>query len=383
VTVYPDCVLLDDASAAEVVSAHRALDRVAVKRAERFLWVPGASDSEVDPAPLVEFARRHRLPLPFDPYHAGRLSTVAGEVGAVGSDDVVVSMNPEAGALGGLGAVVMKTDAASLSGLMIGRPVDVAVPPTRVVHVTGRLPRWASAFDLALAVLDAVGSEVAMLELRGDTLVNLPVPERLELCGALACAGWPALVPPDEATALWLQARRPGAPGAKLPAEGDAPLPLTTAEEPDLELNAAKAVPRVLLGGWSGRRVRPEDDSRPVGVVVLGGPLESLRAAALTLRERNVRPGLQLCVLPGSQRTLLHAIEEGLAADLVRAGALLLPPGSRPPVPRSGQQRLSTLPESRDATLCSPGVAAASAAMGVLTHPESLNRMRREGRRRA
>jgi 3-isopropylmalate/(R)-2-methylmalate dehydratase large subunit len=379
-----------------------------VKRAERFLWLPGASDSEVDPAPLVEFARRHRLPLPFDPYHAGRLSAVAGEVGAVGSDDVVVSMSPEAGALGGLGAVVMKTDAASLSGLMIGRPVDVAVPPTRVVHVTGRLPRWASAFDLALAVLDAVGSEPAMLELRGDTLVNLPVPERLELCGALACAGWPALVPPDEATVLWLQARRPGTPGGSKPAarpaakgaakgavkgpakgaarrpdKAAAPLPLSAAEDPDLELDAAAAVPRVVLGGWSGRRVRPEDDSRPVGVVVLGGPLESLRVAALTLRERNVRPGLQLCVLPGSQRTLLHAIEEGLAADLVRAGALLLPPGSRPPVPRSGQQRLSTLPESRDATLCSPGVAAASAAMGVLTHPESLNRMRREGRRRA
>jgi homoaconitase/3-isopropylmalate dehydratase large subunit len=94
------------------------------------------------------------------------------------------------------------------------------------------------------------------------------------------------------------------------------------------------------------------------------------------LRERNVARGLTLGVLPASQRALLHALDEGLGADLLRAGALLLPPGSVPPPPARGERRVVALAvgAAPGDFLAGPSVAAASAVAGWLTDPEAMRR---------
>jgi hypothetical protein len=176
---------------------------------------------------------------------------------------------------------------------------------------------------------------------------------------------------PAARTATWLGARRP----AGAPAAGPAAPP------PDgLGLPLARVRLAALFEGWTGAAWLLEAPAeRPplrIEAAWLGGRIEELRAAAEVLRERNVARGITLGVVPASQRTLLHAVDEGLAADFLRAGAVLLPPGSVPPPPASGECRVIALPGSAAPgdIQAGPAVAAASAVAGWLTDPESMRR---------
>jgi homoaconitase/3-isopropylmalate dehydratase large subunit len=143
----------------------------------------------------------------------------------------------------------------------------------------------------------------------------------------------------------------------------------------------------VLVGPFPGKAlvVSPSEPHGPSGApgplreVFLAGRLEALRAAAGLLRERNVASGLDLCVIPDSQRTLLHAVDEGLVADLLRAGAALWAPGGRPAPPRPGVVRLSSHPGLPATLHASPELAAACAVTGRPTHPELVMRLPRRG----
>jgi len=76
------------------------------------------------------------------------------------------------------------------------------------------------------------------------------------------------------------------------------------------------------------------------------------------------------------QRGQAHALDEGLGADFLRAGAVLLPPGSVPPPPARGEQRVVALPGGAlpGDILVGPTVAAASAVAGWLADPEGMRR---------
>ena len=258
------------------------------------------------------------------------------------------------------------------------------VPASRAVRLTGRLPRWVSGFDLAVAVLAACGGTDAIrgqvVQFCGEGTAGLTLPERLLLCATLAAAGVAAVVPPDERTATWLAARRQGA-SPPLPAPADA------AEGPELPLKRVRLA--ALPEGWGGpvRMLGDGQDEaqRPLRLeaAYLGGRIEELRAAAEVLRERNVARGLTLGVIPASQRALLHALDEGLGADFLRAGAVLLPPGSVVPPAARGEPRVVALPGGAmpGDILAGPTVAAASAVAGWLADPEGMRRsIRRDSR---
>jgi len=60
------------------------------------------------------------------------------------------------------------------------------------------------------------------------------------------------------------------------------------------------------------------------------GRIEDLRAAATVLEGRHVAPGVRLLVAPASQRVLQEAVNTGVLASLVDAGASVLAPGCGP-----------------------------------------------------
>jgi 3-isopropylmalate/(R)-2-methylmalate dehydratase large subunit len=122
--------------------------------------------------------------------------------------------------------------------------------------------------------------------------------------------------------------------------------------------------------------------------VVIGsctnGRLDDLEVAAGILRGRRVAPGTRMLVFPASARVLAQALSRGLVADFLRAGAVVMNPGCGPCLGvhegalGDGEVALSTTnrnfrgrmgnPKS-EVYLCSPAVAAASAASGVITDP--------------
>jgi 3-isopropylmalate/(R)-2-methylmalate dehydratase large subunit len=122
--------------------------------------------------------------------------------------------------------------------------------------------------------------------------------------------------------------------------------------------------------------------------VVIGsctnGRLDDLEVAASLVRGRKVAPNTRMLVFPASGRIYQQAIERGLVADFMRAGAVVMNPGCGPCLGvhegalGDGEVALSTTnrnfkgrmgnPNS-EVYLCSPAVAAASAVAGVITDP--------------
>ena len=117
------------------------------------------------------------------------------------------------------------------------------------------------------------------------------------------------------------------------------------------------------------------------------GRLEDLQAAAEILRGNKIAPWVRLLVLPASREILLAAMEAGIIADLVEAGATLLNPGCGPCLGAHegcmapGERTISTANRnfkgrmgSREAEIClaSPATVAASAMAGQITDPRQV-----------
>ena len=356
-------------------------------QASRLAVTAGAPLPPDDARRLRHMAMHYNLPVALDPGRSGWPGVVAVDEGLVHGDDVIVGTRPDVGALGALGCAALRAGPLELADLFAGPDLVTVVPSAQGVALTGRLPRWATGFDLAVAVLAACGGATAVcgqvLQFHGAGTAGLTLPERLLLCATLAAAGVAGVVPPDERTETWLAARRTSGPPAGPRIANGAPPPGTH----ELPLPRVRLV--ALVDGWGEPPLAlgggEDEERRPLRIeaVYLGGRIEELRLAAEVLRERNVARGLTLGVVPASQRALLHALDEGLGADLLRAGALLLPPGSVPPPPARGERRVVALPvgAAPGDILAGPSVAAASAVAGWLTDPEAMRRsVRRDSR---
>jgi 3-isopropylmalate/(R)-2-methylmalate dehydratase large subunit len=338
---------------------------------ERFLFVADPECPATRRRIVRHFAEQHEASLAFDPARMGWPGVVAAEEGWVRSDDIVVGASPDVGGLGGLGALVLRGRPDELVRLLRHKTMTVQAPAGYSVNISGRLPRWVGAQELALHVSRAVGESAVgrVIELGGRGVFDLAVDERMTLCAALAREGLSSLVPPDEATRVWLSARDP---------EGDAASPAETPEAPDADLTL-QAQKLGLVARAGGSLVNPAaDPGLPVDEVVVAGSVTTLRRAAEALQERRLKPGMLMYILPASRRTLLHALEEGLITAFLRSGAILLTPGSTAPERGRSEHRVTTVATSPHDLLAGPDVVVASAVCGRLVDPEV---MRREHRR--
>lgn len=400
-----DRILLDGTMAArmlEDVRSEKTSDgdkgRLGFHKAQRFVIVPDAGQAPDEARRVRDFARKHSLSLQLEPQTCGEPAVVAADLGLVSSDDVVMGAWRDVGSLGGLGCVTLPADRLQLAKLATAKRVSYRAPRARVVRVEGRLPRWLGPFDLALAVVEAFGGFAPLagqvVEFCGDTIDALTVPERMALCSTLAQISVAGVVAPDAATDVWLRARvAADAVEARGNDAGRRRLERRVAArqrddrsatgEPDLVLDARRVVPR-MVAPVKAARITPIDAHKPTPVshVVLTGRVDDLRVYSEVARERRVKRGVHVAWIPASQRTLLHAIEEGLVTDLLRSGATLLPPGAPPPPLATGERRATTRAFAEDDVLVGPAMAASSALGGVVVDPETMRRQQPRSSRR-
>ena len=129
----------------------------------------------------------------------------------------------------------------------------------------------------------------------------------------------------------------------------------------------------------------------PIDQVVIGsctnGRLEDLRLAAQVMKGRKVARGVRCIVIPATQRVYLEAMEEGLLEIFIEAEAAVSTPTCGPCL--GGHMGILAPGESAVATtnrnfvgrmghveskvyLSNPAVAAASAILGRIAHPEEV-----------
>jgi 3-isopropylmalate/(R)-2-methylmalate dehydratase large subunit len=314
---------------------------------------------------------------------------VLPESGYVRPGAVVVGTDSHTTSHGALGAFAFGIGATEMASVWtLGSVLNVEVPRTIRVDVTGVFPRFVGPKDLILHLIGRIGAEGASfqaLEFRGETIRRMPTSGRLVLCNMSVEAGATAgIVPADGETVRYLREEAGVADSLDLAG------PDADAEyERVLGIDVSALAPQVACP-------HTVDNVQPVGAVegvrvhqvVVGsctnGRLDDLAAAAEILRGKSVARGTRMLVFPASGRVWMEALRRGYVADFLSAGAVVMNAGCGPCLGvhegalGDGEVALSTTNRnfrgrmgnpSSEVYLCSPAVAAASAVTGVITDP--------------
>ncbi|MEM2866040.1 MAG: aconitate hydratase [Candidatus Hadarchaeales archaeon] len=300
----------------------------------------------------------------------------------LGSD----SHTPTAGAVGCLAIGAGGLDVALA---MAGLPYSFTYPEVLGIRLSGGLPEWVSAKDLALEVLRRLGvrgGRGKALEYFGPGVRGLSVPERATVTNLGTETGaTTSLFPSDGVTRHFLRAQGREGDWVPLPEEGG----YGEAEEVELD----RLEPLVALPHSPGN-VKPvrEVEGEEVQQVVIGSctnsSLRDLKVVAHMLKGKKVAEGVDLLISPGSRQVVEHLVKSGEMRYLLQAGARILECACGPCIgmggaPPSGAASLRTFNrnfEGRSGTpdarvfLVSPEVAAASALTGKLTDPRGMGR---------
>ena len=203
--------------------------------------------------------------------------------------------------------------------------VFVDIPATTRFDLIGEFPPGVDSRDLVHTIIDMVGADGCahqVMEFGGPGARSMAIDHRQGLCGlAMFTGAVSALFEPDEMSLAYANevARRDFDP---VYPDADA------AYAARYEIDLATLTPRVVLPG-SARAVNTKTAQELAGTPITkafigscaSGRIEDLRAAALVLDGRKVAPGVELNVVPTSQKVYEQAEREGILDVLRAAGA--------------------------------------------------------------
>jgi 3-isopropylmalate/(R)-2-methylmalate dehydratase large subunit len=311
------------------------------------------------------------------------------ENGYVRPGAVVVGTDSHTTSHGALGAFAFGVGATEMASIWtLGTILNVDVPGTIKVVVTGEFASFVSPKDLILHLIGKISAEGAnfkVIEFHGETIRKMSTSGRLVLCNMSVEAGATSgIVPADEETRRYLRDEaRVGEPLDMMSPDPDAEY------EQVIEIDASRLVPYVACPHTvdNVRSVFSVQGTQ-VHQIVIGsctnGRLDDLAIAAKILKGREVAKGVRMLIFPASWRIYKESLARGYLTDLIEAGAVVMNPGCgcclgvHEGALADGDVALSTTnrnfqgrmgnPKS-EVYLCSPAVAAASAITGVITDP--------------
>jgi 3-isopropylmalate/(R)-2-methylmalate dehydratase large subunit len=316
------------------------------------------------------------------------------EYGYVRPGKVVVGTDSHTTSHGALGAFAFGIGATEMASVWtLGRVLNVEVPGTIKVNVTGKFPAFVGAKDLILHLigkLTAEGANFKVLEFHGDTIKNMSTSGRLVICNMSVEAGATSgIVPPDEETLNYLK----NVAGVNDKIEIFGP-DADAVYEQVIDIDVSKMVPQIACP-HTVDNIKIIDDiaGKKVNQVVIGsctnGRLDDLEAAAKILKGKKVARGTRMLVFPASWRIYREALKKGYLSDLADAGAVICNPGCGPCLGvhqgALGDNEVALATTNRnfkgrmgnpnaEVYLCSPEVAAASALTGTISDPRTGGR---------
>lgn len=302
---------------------------------------------------------------------------------------VIVGTDSHTTSHGAIGAFSFGIGATEMAAVWaLGRVLNVEVPATIKVVVTGALKPGVAPKDLILHLIGKISAEGAnfkVIEFHGPAIAAMPTSGRLTICNMSVEAGATSgIVPADAETVRYLREEAGVAD----------PIDLVT-PDPDaeyvqvVEIDAAALSPQVACP-HTVDHVKPIEAVAGTRVqqIVIGsctnGRLDDLAQAARILKGRKVADGVRMLVFPASWRIYTAAMRAGYLADLIEAGAVVMNPGcgcclgvhqgalgdkevALSTTNRNFKGRMGN--PNAEVYLCSPEVAAASAITGVISDP--------------
>ena len=290
---------------------------------------------------------------------------------------------------GGLGMLAFGAGGMDVAVAMGGGAYYITMPRMFKVELTGKLRPFVTAKDVSLKLLEILsvkGGVGAIVEWGGPGIDTLTVPERATITNmGTELGATTSIFPSDRRTREFLAAQ--GREEDFLPLESDKdavydrviPIDLSTLEPMVACPHSPDNV--VAVSSLKGTRVQQVC----IGSCTNSSLTDLLKVAAI-LKGRQVAPGVDLSVSPGSRQVLSMLADCGALTDILASGARLLECACGPCIgmgfsPNSGGVSLRTFNRNflgrsgtKDAQvyLVSPETAAASALTGFLTAPTTL-----------
>ena len=395
VEVRIDFALGNDITAPLAIEAFRRAGAKKVFDRERISLVPDHFVPNKDIASAIqarmmsEFAKEFDLPYYFEVGRMGIEHALLPEQGLVLPGDVVIGADSHTCTYGALGAFATGVGSTDLAAAMITGRIWFKVPPSIKFIFSGKLRPWVGGKDLILYTIGQIGVDGARyraMEFAGELIDSLPMADRFSMCNmAIEAGAKVGIITPDSITEQYVSTR------AKRPYKfyrSDPEAVYEALYEWDLSnLEPVVALPH------SPQNVKQvtQIPQTPIDQVVIGsctnGRLEDLRLAAKVMKGRKVARGVRCIVIPATQQVYLEAMQEGLLQIFIEAEAAVSTPTCGPCL--GGHMGILAPGESAVATtnrnfvgrmghvdskvyLANPAVAAASAILGRIAHPEEV-----------
>jgi len=304
--------------------------------------------------------------------------------------DIIVGADSHTITAGALGAFATGMGSSDVAVIFALGKTWFRVPESIKIVVTGNFSRGVGAKDLALRLIGDIGADGATykaLEFGGDGVKNLNMSDRLTVANMAVEAGAKVgLFPSDKRTREYLVSEGRGGDYRPISPDADA------SYERIISIDAGELEPMVARPHTVDNTARAKElMGTRIQQVFIGtctnGRLEDLRVAASILEGKQRHPETRLIVAPASRRVLLAAISAGYIQTLVKAGAVLLPPGCaaclglHQGVLGNGESCLSTANRNFGGRmgnpeafiyLASPATAAATAIAGEISDPREV-----------
>ncbi|MDF7674646.1 3-isopropylmalate dehydratase large subunit [Acetobacteraceae bacterium ESL0709] len=354
----------------------------------------------------------------------GITHVIAPEEGRVCPGSTLVCCDSHTTTHGAFGALAVGIGSSQVEQVLATQAVTLPRFKSMRVRVEGILPQGVTAKDLALAVVNKLGTVGAtghVIEFSGSAVAALSMDGRMTLCNMAVEAGASAgLIGIDDVTVDYLKialARRGEHVAPEMEAEWRQWVSDSDAVfDREAVIDASTLVERVTWGTNPAQSISFTDtipstedsdaiqarsymDLQPgqslsgihIQKAFIGsctnGRIEDLREAASILDGRHVKDGVHLVIVPGSSRVRDEAVREGLDLIFTKAGAdfrhfagCSLCVGLNEDRLAKGQRSISTSNrnfEGRQGTgarthIASPAVVAASAIFGRIASPREL-----------
>ncbi len=338
---------------------------------------------------MRSFAQEMELPYFFEVGRMGIEHALLPEQGLVLPGDVVIGGDSHTCTYGALGAFATGVGSTDLGAAFLTGQVWFRVPESIKIVYRGRLGPWVVGKDVVLYTIGRIGVDGARykaLEFCGEVIESLPMDQRFTISNmAIEAGAKVGLIAPDQITKQYVKER------AKRSYRFYEPDP-DAAYEKVLEWDLSDLEPQVACPPSPGK-VKPVGQLGEVTIdqVVIGsctnGRLDDLRLAARILEGRKVHPRVRCIVIPATPKVYAQALEEGLLRIFTEAEAAVSTPTCGPclggymGILAAGERAVSTTnrnfvgrmghPES-EVYLASPAVAAASAVLGRIAHPDEV-----------
>ena len=338
---------------------------------------------------IYDFAGRHGIQVV--PAGEGIAHQVFDELGHIKPGALVVGGDSHTTTYGYLNCLAMGMGASDMAMAMYSGSLWFKVPETIRVNYSGAIKPNISGKDVALHLLRLLGGNGAnyrAVEFGGDGMVSLSMDDRRVICNMLAesCAKC-GVMPFDQTAREYCDARG---------------LDCASAESPDPDCSYLHTIsidlteiPHLIAIPHSPANSVELDElaGLPVDMILIGtctnGRLSDFEAVNELLSHNSGSFVTETLVIPGSREIYIKLVERGIAGELLKRGAVILPPscgpccGSSPGVPRDKFTVLSTANRNflgrmgnttANIYLSSPLVAAASALTGKITDPKEVMR---------